>query len=72
MCVFFYIHTSFPVTFGAHTFHSFHSADMPTIHSDHDCTADQYIWIYDEKDRQCTYKVTLRRVYETIIVVEKQ
>jgi hypothetical protein len=45
---------------------------MPAMHSDHDCTADQYIWIYDEKDRQCTYKVTLRRVYETIVVVEKQ
>ena len=25
-----------------------------------------------EQDRQCTYNVTLRRIYETIFAVEKQ
>jgi hypothetical protein len=26
----------------------------------------------EKQDRQCTYNVTLRRVHETIVVVEKQ
>ena len=26
----------------------------------------------NEQDRQCTYNVTLRRVHETIVAVEKQ
>jgi hypothetical protein len=28
--------------------------------------------LISEQDRKCTYKVTLRRVHETIVVVEKQ
>jgi hypothetical protein len=30
-----------------------------------------FIFIYYEQDRQCTCDVTLRRVYETIVAVEK-
>ena len=29
-------------------------------------------WLEREEDRQCTYNVTMRRVYETIVAVEKQ
>ena len=28
--------------------------------------------LISEQDRQCTYNVTMRRVYETIVAVEKQ